>query len=115
MAMLFVLSSISQLPSPPGDLSDYDVHAAAYAGLAILAVRALAKGRLRNVTGRVALGAIAIASLYGVTDECHQLFVPGRHFDVLDLVADTIGAVIGANAVWAWSIISRRSETRNAL
>ena len=115
MAILFGLSSLSTLPSPPGDLSFYDVHIAAYTVLGTLSARALAAGRVRNVTWQVVCGAIAISSCYGVTDEYHQLFVPGRAFDVLDLVADTMGSVVGATAVGAWSIIRRRFETRDVL
>ena len=107
MAMLFGFSSLSTLPSPPGDLSFYDVHVAAYAGLAVLTARATGRG-LRDVSWRAAVGAMLISSLYGVTDEYHQLFVPGRSFDVLDMLADTIGSVAGASAVGAWSIIRRR-------
>ena len=107
MAMLFVLSSLSTLPSPPGDLSFYHVHIAAYAGLGALTTRAAAKG-LHRVTITAALIAIAISSLYGVTDEYHQVFVPGRTFDVLDMAADAFGSVVGAGAMWAWSIINRR-------
>jgi len=113
--MLFGLSSRSELPSPPGGLSYYHAHMAAYAGLATLAARALAKGRLRNMSWRVFIGAIAISVGYGVTDEYHQLFVPGRDFDMWDLVADAFGSLVGASAVWAWSIIRRRSETRHVL
>ena len=109
MAMLFGLSSLSTLPTPPADLSFYDVHIAAYAGLGAVTARATGKG-LRDVSWRAVLGAIVIASLYGVSDEYHQMFVPGRSFDVLDMVADTIGSVIGASAVGAWSII--RNEKR---
>lgn len=115
MAMIFGLSSLSTLPSPPGELSYYDVHFAAYAGLATLTVRALAKGRLRNVTWRVAVGAVVISSLYGVSDEYHQRFVPGRDFDLLDMLADMLGSIVGASAVGAWSIIRRRFETRDVL
>ena len=107
MAMLFTLSSFSTLPSPPGGFSFYDVHIAAYAGLAVLTVRALAKG-LRNVTWGAALGAIIISTLYGVSDEYHQLFVPGRTFESLDIAADAIGSVVGAAGAGAWSIIKRR-------
>ena len=107
MAMLFGLSSLSKLPTPPGDLSYYHVHIAAYAGLGALTARAAAKG-MRDVSWRAVAAAIAIASLYGVSDEYHQLFVPGRDFDVLDLVADAIGSVVGAFAVRAWSILRRR-------
>jgi VanZ family protein len=107
MAMLFGFSSLSTLPSPPGDLSFYDVHVGAYAGLGGLTARALAGG-LYHVSWRAVTGAIVIASLYGVSDEYHQLFVPGRDFDVLDLVADAIGSVVGASSVGAWSILKRR-------
>lgn len=115
MAMLFGFSSLSTLPTPPGDFSFYDVHIAAYAGLGTLAARAFAGGRLRSVTWRGVCSAIALSTIYGVTDEYHQLFVPGREFDVLDILADAIGSVVGASAVGAWSIIKRRFETRDVL
>ena len=115
MAMLFGFSSLSTLPSPPGALSYYHAHMAAYSGLGVLTARALSEGRLRNVTWRVVCGAIAISSIYGMTDEYHQLFVPSRAFDVLDIAADIVGSVVGASAVGAWSIISGRSETRDVL
>ena len=123
MAMLFGFSSLSTLPSPPGDFSFYDVHIAAYAGLGAITARATlreAQGRLersrgatgkgvRDVSWRAVLGAIVISSFYGVTDEYHQRFVPGRSFDVLDMLADAIGSVVGACAVGAWSRIRRLS------
>jgi VanZ family protein len=37
-----------------------------------------------------------IASLYGATDEIHQLFVEGRNCNAWDWVADTVGAILGA-------------------
>jgi VanZ family protein len=107
MAMLFGFSSLSTLPSPPGDFSFYDVHCAAYTGLGIVTARATGNG-LRNVSWRAVLAAIIISSVYGVLDEYHQRFVPGRSFDVLDMVADAIGSIAGASAVGAWSIIRRR-------
>ena len=119
MAMVFGLSSLSKLPAPPAGLSFYDVHVVTYAGLGALTARATlrqALGRLelsRVTTGhglrrapwRAVLGAIVISTLYGVSDEYHQMFVPGRTFDVLDIVADAIGSVAGAIAVGSWSKI----------
>ena len=107
MAMLFGFSSLSTLPSPPAQFSFYDVHIAAYAGLAVLTARAVGKG-LRDVSARAVLAAIVISSLYGISDEYHQLFVPGRSFELLDMLADAIGSIVGASAVGAWSIIRRR-------
>jgi VanZ family protein len=46
---------------------------------------------------------VAIALLYGITDEWHQSYVPGRSPDVRDVVADTVGAVL-AMLVVAWLV-----------
>ncbi|MCL2151184.1 MAG: VanZ family protein [Coriobacteriia bacterium] len=54
-----------------------------------------------------ALIAIVIASLYGASDELHQLFVAGRHCDPMDWLVDTIGALVGASLV-IWLIAARR-------
>ena len=40
--------------------------------------------------------AVACASLYGVTDELHQYFVPGRACDPADWLVDTCAAALGA-------------------
>jgi len=39
---------------------------------------------------------ICIVSVYGIIDEIHQSFTPGRECSVLDWCADTIGASLGA-------------------
>ncbi len=107
MAMLFGFSSLSTVPTPPEGFSFYDAHIAAYAGLGLVTTRALAGG-LREVRWLALCGAILIASLYGVSDEYHQTFVPGRTFDRLDILADAVGSTLGAIGAGAWSIIRRR-------
>jgi VanZ family protein len=37
---------------------------------------------------------LVFATLYAVTDEFHQWFVPGRHADVWDVAADAAGALV---------------------
>ncbi|MBQ0050629.1 MAG: VanZ family protein [Treponema sp.] len=39
---------------------------------------------------------ILLVSLWGVSDEIHQSFVPGRSASVFDWMADTLGATLGA-------------------
>ncbi len=39
--------------------------------------------------------AIFIASLYALTDEVHQYFVPGREMDAKDWTIDLLGSSIG--------------------
>ena len=114
MAMLFWFSAQPTLPPLPGQLSPYYAHAVAYCGLSLLIVRALALADVRRVTWVVAAGAVAMATLYGVSDEFHQRFVPGRTFDVFDMVADGIGAMAGAGGVRAWGKILVKMRERDA-
>jgi VanZ family protein len=41
-----------------------------------------------------------ISFLYGVTDELHQLFVPGRAFQLIDLAVDFLGILLAAIILW---------------
>ena len=113
MAGIFWLSSQSVLPGASiiPDWLNYDWlhHGTAYAGLAMVTLRALAGGRLRTVGMASLAGAWTIATVYGFTDEFHQSFVPGRTADPRDLLADGVGAALGLGLVWAWSIIRRSS------
>jgi VanZ family protein len=108
MAAIFCVSSLPQVPIPPG--ADKPWHAIAYLGLAVVVVRAVAGGLPRRVDRRIASLAIAMAVGYAVTDEVHQMFVPGRTADVADLIADTAGALAGTAACWAWGIIAQTSR-----
>ena len=77
-------------------VSDKVLHAVAYAGLGGLCYRAFRWGVSGQVASHAFLFAIVTASLYGMTDEVHQLFVPLRESGWQDWLADTAGAVIGA-------------------
>ncbi|TKB76394.1 MAG: VanZ family protein [Nitrospira sp.] len=78
---------------------DKILHAGVYGGLALLAMRAFRYAAGPNGS-RYAIGlAVAATALYGVSDELHQVFVPNRHPDVWDWVADTAGATL---AIWIW-------------
>lgn len=106
MAVIFALSSVRHPPDLPQG-SDKNLHALLYAGLGGLVARALAGGGRRRVTLGIVLMATLISAAYGVTDEIHQHFVPPREADVLDVVADTIGAAAAALGVYVWSGIIR--------
>ncbi len=108
MAGIFAASSLSSPPVPGG--ADKPWHALAYGGLSILIVRALTRGLPARITPANFLVAVSLAAFYGVTDEVHQMFVPGRTASIDDLIADTIGACIGAGLCWAWGIITPASR-----
>jgi VanZ family protein len=99
--MIFYLSAQShpdeQLPSfLLKDVSDKVLHAVEYAVLGGLCYRAFRWGASGQVASHPLLFAVVTASLYGVTDEAHQFFVPFRESSWQDWVADTAGAAIGA-------------------
>jgi VanZ family protein len=106
MAAIFVASSIQKPPTPSG-VSDVSLHEAVYFGLTLLLIRALAGGRLAGVSPWTLVAAWCLAVAYGITDEWHQSFVPMRHPDVRDLIADGVGALAAAVVVGAWVIIRR--------
>ena len=107
--LIFYLSSQPDpLPFVPRSWLAQDklVHAAEYAVLGGLLLVGL---RLLGVRPWVAVVAAALlASAYGASDEVHQSFVPGREADVLDWVADTVGAVLGASL--AHAVLRRRGS-----
>ena len=113
MVVIFVASSLPNVSPALGGLPDVGAHALAYCGLAVTLVRALAGARWRGVTRSKALGAILLSTAYGLTDEWHQLLVPGRVAEVRDLIADAVGATVGVGLVWAWGIVlSARRRAR---
>ena len=78
------------------EVSDKVLHAVEYGIFALLCYRAFRWGAGPVVARQAAVLAIVTASVYGITDEMHQLFVPFRESSWQDWLADTIGAVIGA-------------------
>lgn len=53
------------------------------------------------------LAAILLGALYALSDEIHQVFVPGRDFQTLDLVLDWTGALFG---VWLYLLSVRQKK-----
>ncbi len=96
-AIIFVLSSIPARAFPATNLLSYDkvIHALVYSVLGALSFVAIRRTSSLGVIWIIAV-ATAMAVLYGMTDEFHQLFVPGRSADWHDVVADGIGGLLGA-------------------
>ena len=99
--VIFFLSAQSnpedQLPSfLLKEVSDKVLHAVEYGILSLLCYRAFRWAAGPAVARQAVVLAIVTASVYGITDEVHQAFVPLREASWQDWLADTIGAVIGA-------------------
>lgn len=100
LVLIFIASSFTfgagTVPSIGS--SDKLIHGSIYAVLCYLLWRPLSRSPRHWVRRWSPLWALLLTSLYGISDEIHQGFV-GRDADVLDWVADTVGAAIVAAAL----------------
>jgi VanZ family protein len=113
MALLFYLSNQPSLETPMlFPRQDKVLHAAVYAVLGVLLLAAQPRQAQGYSWQQVGIS-VLIASLYGLSDEIHQYFIPGRSSEVLDWVADSVGALIAASLL-AWLSRKRNSAGRRA-
>lgn len=112
MALLFYLSHQPGLDTPMlFSGQDKVLHAVVYGLLGLLLLAAQPRQAQGYSWRQVGISTL-IASLYGLSDEIHQYFIPGRSSEVLDWVADTLGALIGAFLL-AW--LSRKWKSAGAV
>lgn len=94
MGIIFFLSSQHgfKLPDLPKNI-DKIVHMLAYVPLAFLFYLSL---RTSGINKYLFLVSVLCAIAYGISDELHQSFVPGRVSAFGDIAADSIGAILGS-------------------
>lgn len=105
MVAIYLVSESSYPPRLLVSVSDVAAHAVAYAALAAAMLRGLAGARRSGVTVGTVILAVALATAYGVADEIHQSYVPGRSPELRDVAVDALGATAGAVAGWAWYVV----------
>lgn len=96
MSTIWWLSDRQTLPTPPGLTSEiwsYIGHIGMFGLLGITIWWALGMNS-RLFDRERSWYAIGIATAYGVLDEYHQSFVPGRDPSALDVLADFVGAAL---------------------
>jgi VanZ family protein len=98
MALIFILSSQSKLPSPDDPLINFlfkkTAHFVAFGVLAALFWRALTPARWAYPLSW------AFTTLYAISDEYHQSFVALRTPTLRDVVIDACGAATALLLVW---------------
>jgi VanZ family protein len=101
--IIFIASSIPATLIPPYKIFHYDklIHVSLFLIFGVLVYRALEPYLKKDSFswGRLFFS-ISVVILYGVLDEFHQGFVPGRSVDVWDATADTIGGLLAALIVY---------------
>ena len=80
---------------PTFEFSDKVLHFLAYAVMGVLFYRAYQTLRFKENLRLLILLSIVSASLYGISDEIHQYFVPYRDASIFDVIANILGAICG--------------------
>jgi len=95
-AIIFIFSSQSITTFGPSIfLLDKLLHVFEYAILGYLLARAAGCSSNQALKAHFRIFAVCLGALYGVSDEFHQYFVPGREVEVLDVLSDGAGALLG--------------------
>ena len=96
MLLIFLISSIPYIVQP-GPLGSREApiveHVIEYSVLGFLLLGSFSS--TKRTRKQIIFLAVSVAILYGISDEIHQLFVPGRYCDIIDVVANSLGSVIG--------------------
>jgi VanZ family protein len=67
-----------------------------YASFAFFVARSFSsQSRWLIIRSKFVVYSIIFTFLYGVSDEIHQYFVPGRVFSIFDILANGLGAIAG--------------------
>ncbi|MBI5416237.1 MAG: VanZ family protein [Candidatus Omnitrophica bacterium] len=108
--IIFWASSLPNL-KPPVDLINIDkvCHLFEYTVFGFLLARAFYAQCPAWSAGKTWRLAALCALLYGMSDEYHQSFVPGRESSVLDAMADTMGGFLGA---YLYSVFLNKTRAR---
>ena len=93
---IVIASGRGQVSAP--DVVNFDkiAHFSVYGLLATLVVRIESRWR-----GWLA---ILLVSVFGLLDEWHQSFTPGRSVEIADWVADTLGALLAVTLYLKWTL-----------
>jgi len=99
--MLFTATSLPAAHVPSFAISDKIKHFSAFFGLSVLlSLTLLYQNKVLLFKKYFIAAAVIISSFYGLVDEIHQSFVPGRNSEFLDWVADSLGAAAGVLFVY---------------
>ena len=71
------------------------LHAAAYALLGALFLRAFRTLKIKNHLKLIMILSMFLSTLYGISDELHQYFVPYRKAELTDIAANMAGSILG--------------------
>jgi len=115
---IFILSSIPtiSLPAHYYDLPNPDklAHTALFFGFGILLCLSFHSVSNPETSERAILYSFIIGITYGVLDEVHQHFVPGRYASLIDVGFNSLGIIIAIVIFWLYDKWRKtKSTTKN--
>jgi len=113
--MAIVMGMIFYLSHQPGDFSylpefigvDKLLHVIAYGSLAATLLYGLDPMTKSSSRALTAAGVVFFCILFGISDEYHQSFIPGRSVSAWDVAADGLGALLVVAWWLKWSALPR--------
>jgi VanZ family protein len=116
--MIGTMGMIFYLSHHPGDAFklpeiwniDKVLHALAYGFLAVTVIWAFPPRVRKQSPDRIVAGVLCICLIYGISDEVHQSFIPGRFASSLDVVADVVGSM---GVVFLWRRMAATRKNKN--
>lgn len=114
MGISWYLSSgtIDSMPIP--SVSDKIVHLVCFAGLGFTWTWWFPKEDWLAKPWKHILYVTLVVAVYGVMDEVHQYFVPGRYASVLDWAADAAGGLLGGTAGFIGAKLLQRFDAKSS-
>lgn len=115
---ILVMGVIFFLSHQPGDLlgpypfrwADKLAHLVVYAILCVTLIYAFPRHYRWSARKPIAAVSVIFCLVYGISDEFHQSFIPGRYPSIADIAADTAGAML---ACMLWLRLSSRKHAEN--
>lgn len=103
-AMIFYVSGLPNLDVGFGfSYLDKFLHVVEYAILGFLFARALKGAKTTFSFLKLISFTLLFTVLFGISDEWHQMFIPGRDASSMDVLSDSMGGLIGAFS-FLWTI-----------
>lgn len=102
--LILIFSSIPDL-SPPQlgfEYQDKLYHFIEYSIFSVLLFFALLNSQRDFLRKNVLLISLLIGASFGILDELHQKFIPGRQADILDFTADFVGVALIQICFWVY-------------
>ena len=107
--MIVIMGGIFLLSHQPGNVfapyafvwADKLAHVLVYSLLCVALIYSFSSHVRSQKKKMVVIVSLVVCLVYGISDEFHQSFIPGRFPSISDITADVAGAVL-VSLLWLW-------------